>query len=70
MSDSRVLDKIFDEIFERVFGAKDVFGRGENRFLHDKFISKDGVYDYINGEFVKVLDNEELNKIIGETYKR
>lgn len=70
MSDGRVLDKIFDELFERVFGTKDVFGREGKYFLYDKFIAKDGVYDYINGEFVKVLDNEEVNKKIAETYKR
>lgn len=70
MSDGRVLDKIFDELFERVFGTKDVFGRDGKHFLYDKFIAKDGVYDYIDGEFVKVFDNEEVNKILAETYKR
>lgn len=70
MSYSKVIDDIMDEVFERVFGTKDVFGREGKHFLYDKFIAKDGVYDYINGEFVKVLDNEEVNKKIAETYKR
>lgn len=70
MSDSRVLDEIFDKLFERVFGTKDVFGREGKHFLYDKFIAKDGVYDFVDGEFVKIFDNEEVNKKIVETYKR
>ena len=70
MSYSKVIDDIMDEVFEKVFGTKDVFGRDGKHFLYDKFIAKDGVYDYINGELVKVLDNEEVNKMIAETYKR
>lgn len=70
MSYSKVIDDIMDELFERVFGTKDVFGREGKHFLYDKFIAKDGVYDFVNGEFVKVFDNEEVNKKIAETYKR
>lgn len=54
MTHIKSIDELIDELFDDLFGK-------EINPLYGKFIDKDGVYEFKNGSFIKVIHTSEPN---------
>ena len=52
MTHSKVIDKIVDELFEQVFDT-------ENNPYYGKFVDQNSVYEFNNGNLIKIINNTE-----------